>query len=244
MHELDRLAYLEALGTQSYVSRGQLRGAAPSHRLAIVRVPVSASPAIPRIDLEVDLAPAAPPTRRPPAPTTAKPEIVPQPAPRFSLAVIIAEGWLWLEELGEGVLAREQVQLVQAMGRALARIEGGAKVGAREATDGRAPSERAHPGGDSGRPEITQFNWPIHTNRQLDIGPDAARSSLAGFIQRKLDERACRGLVVLGEDCAARVPLDQLSDRRLCCTASTTSMLQDPQLKRRVWSELQTLAAQ
>lgn len=241
MHELRRLAYLQALGAQSYVSRGQLRGAAPSRRLAIVPAPVSANAvpaanlAVPRIGLDVDLAPVAPPTRQSPAPTTVKPEAVSEPAPRFSLAVIVAEGWLWLEELGEGVLAREQVQLMQAMGRALARIQGGTKVDVSGSMQGRAHGER---------PEITQFNWPIHTNQQLDIGPDAARSSLAGFIQRKLDERACHGLVVLGQDCAARVPLEQLSDRRLCCTASTTSMLQDPLLKRRVWSDLQALAAQ
>ena len=27
----------------------------------------------------------------------------------------------------------------------------------------------------SGKPEISTFNWPIHTNNQLELGEDAAR---------------------------------------------------------------------
>ena len=36
MHELRRMAYLDALGVDSYVSRAQLPGAAATRRLAIV----------------------------------------------------------------------------------------------------------------------------------------------------------------------------------------------------------------
>ena len=36
MNELKRRAYLDALGIDTYVSRGQLGGAAPTRRLAIV----------------------------------------------------------------------------------------------------------------------------------------------------------------------------------------------------------------
>lgn len=238
MHELSRLEYLQALDIQGYISRAQLPGAAATQRLAIARVadralvPAQKYSPPPLGSLASGLAPESAqgkvsPGPKPVARADAGQHALSQPASRFSLAAIVAGGWLWLEELSDNVLATQQVQLVQAMAHAL----------------GRADIDQGRREPEPERPEVTQFNWPIHTNRQLDIGPEAARSSVAGFIQRKLDERACHGLVLLGEACATRVPVDQLTDRRLCCTASTASMLRDPQLKRQVWLDLQALAS-
>jgi hypothetical protein len=238
MHELSRLEYLQALDIQGYISRAQLPGAAETQRLAIARVVDRDSVAVlkhsppPLGSLANGLAPESAQGRVSPGPkpgarSDAGQQALSHPASRFSLAAIVAGGWLWLEELSDSVLATQQVQLVQAMAHALGRTD--------------IDQGRREPGPE--RPEVTQFNWPIHTNRQLDIGPEAARSSVAGFIQRKLDQRACHGLVLLGEACATRVPVDQFSGLRLCCTASTASMLRDPQLKRQVWRDLQTLAS-
>ena len=58
-------------------------------------------------------------------------------------------------------------------------------------------------------PEVAQFDWPIHTNQQLDLGEEAARASVAGFVDRRLGEHGCRGLVLLGQACVQRVPRQQ-----------------------------------
>jgi hypothetical protein len=239
MNELKRLAYLQAMGTASYVSVRQLPGAALTRRLAVVRQ----QPAAAR-DGQVKLADSAtgrrpsratainPPqaasaaARRPVAPD-ANPGVEEMP-PRFSLAAIFCGHWLWLEELAGVPFAAQQLQLVQAMASAL----------------GLAAS--ANDGLDTGsaRPEVTRFDWPIHNNRQLDLGEAAACASAAGFIQRKLERPGCRGLVLLGRDCEARVALDQLECERLVRTLSTADMLREPLLKKQAWRDLQVCIRQ
>ena len=119
-------------------------------------------------------------------------------------------------------LASDQVQLVQAMATTLDR--------AASQQQGQA------------RPEIAHFDWPIHTNQQLDLGEEAARATVAGFIGRKLEQRACRGLVMLGAACASRVPLDQLHCAHTVMTVSTAQMLEYPQLKQQAWRDLRPFA--
>jgi hypothetical protein len=147
--------------------------------------------------------------------------------PRFSLAAVTCGGWLWLEELEGAPLAAEQLQLLQAMADALAMI---ARNDAGDRGD-RGPA----------RAVSTRFDWPIHTNQQLDLGEDAARASLAAFIQRKLEQPDCNGLILLGRACEARVPLAQLACPRLACTASTSEMLRNPLLKKQAWRDLRPL---
>ena len=236
MDEVRRLAYLRAMGVDAYISRGQVSGAAVTQRLAIVRKlpapppslemepaagipeppqPHSSIPVqLPRIDTArvVPLPAAAPPAR------AARAEL----PGKFRLAAISCGGWLWLEELADPAFTAEQLQLLQAMAEALRPLENRDKPGGR----------------DPVRPEVAQFDWPIHTNQQLDLGPEAARSSVAGFIQRKLDQLACRGLVLLGADCEARVALEQLQCERLARTVSTAAMLRNPLLKKQAWADL------
>jgi len=251
VNELRRLAYLDALGIDAYVSRSQLPGAAQTRRLAIV-------PAVPPVEVgdvpgpvgegaqatsglagldspgaaqlpQIDTAPDTPA----PVPATATPRLQ-AAVPRFSLAAIVAGGCLWLEELHGMPLAREQVQLVQAMAQALGVMAADTDKAAPEAD---LPGA-ARPG--AARPEVTQFDWPIHTNQQLDIGEEAARASVAGFIGRKLEQRQCRGLVLLGQPCRARVPLDQLEVLTVH-TASSAELLADPRLKKQAWRDLLSL---
>ena len=219
MNELRRMAYLQALGTDVYVSRAQLPAAAFTHRLAIVRdrppqVPAAGEPLIPRID-SARPSPQRPEPARPATPAPAAVDTV----PRFSLTAIAAGGWLWLEDLEGSPLAREQLQLVQAMAHALGRIHPRANE-----------AELARP--IAARPEYAQFDWPIHTNAQLDLGMEAARSSVAGFIQRKLDQYNCIGLVLLGQACEAKVPVDQIQCDLLMRTLSSAEMLADSRLKK------------
>jgi hypothetical protein len=245
--EIRRMAYLEALGIDSYVSRTQLPGAALTRRMAIAStraIPVlqgAGSPIARAIPAPAKLRDAG--TRPGASPVARIKDAVPLPpreeqspprsvaVPRFSLTAIIAGDWLWLEELADMPLTREQVQLVQSMARALVLHRE-----PRTATGTTA----ARPGAAS--PAVAQFDWPIHTNQQLDLGAEAARASVAGFVGRRLEQHGCRGLVLLGQSCAMRVPLEELKILTVS-TVSSAEILAQPALKRTVWRDLLPLVS-
>ncbi|CAA0124065.1 Uncharacterised protein [Halioglobus japonicus] len=235
MNELRRMAYLEALEIDSYVSRTQLPGAAVTRRLAIVPVAIEASAAGAHVDtpdLTESVSGQQPEgftrpdfdfgTRKKNAEIEPPPEVAPigEAVPRFSLSAIVAGGWLWLEELHGMPLTTEQVHLVQAMAHALALSSGA--------------------GTPVAKPETAQFDWPLHNNRQLDQGEDAARASVAAFVSRRLEQRKCRGLVLLGESAAKRLAPSQL-DIAAVSTVSSAEILANPTLKKQVWHDLQPL---
>lgn len=235
MNELRRMAYLEALEIDSYVSRTQLPGAAVTRRLAIVPTAESmpANPAPVVADVSGDAGANQQPagfsrpdfdlgTRKKHPETEAPPQAAPgaEVVPRFSLSAIVAGRWLWLEELHGMPLATEQVQLVRAMAHALA-LSSGADI-------------------PVSKPEMAQFDWPLHGNRQLDQGEESARAGVAAFVSRRLEQCGCRGLVLLGQSAAKRLPLSQLEV--LCVTtSSSTEILANPTLKQQVWHDLQPL---
>mgnify|MGYP006952866846 CR=1 FL=1 len=223
MHELSRMAYLDALGIDSYVSRAQLPGAAPTRRLAIVtasnRQELAAS-VIPE-PLRSRTSLVAEPAR--PAAVSVQASAASQqsePVPRFSLTAIVAGDWLWLEELA-GPLTTDQVRLVQSMAQALLLCH-------------QSPGGEVKP---AVQPEVAQFDWPIHTNHQLDLGEEAARASVVGFVDRRLGQHGCRGLVLLGQACVQRVPRQQISIVTVD-TMSSAEILAQPALKRQVWRDL------
>lgn len=202
--ELRRLRYLAALGVTPLVSRAPLPGAAPSRKLALrERGP---SPGAPQA------------SRRPPAPRATAPrargETAGPRATRFRLAVIVCARRLWLEDLGNGALATEQLQLVAAIARAL-----------------------EHGAGETAEPVVTQFDWPLHGNRQLDLGAGEAAVALSSFLERRLDEQSCVELMCLGQAAAERVAPLALSCpvRRL---PATRALLSVPLRKRELWREL------
>jgi phosphohistidine phosphatase SixA len=67
--------------------------------------------------------------------------------------------------------------------------------------------------------------------------------SAAAFIQRKLEQTGCAGLILLGKACEERVPLDQLNCGRLVRTVSTAEMLRTPLLKKQAWRDLKSVCA-
>lgn len=242
MNELRRMAYLDAMGVDSYISRGQLPGAAATRRLAIVRpaMPPVSSPAtpasvpqqqapgsreavsMPRIDVTARTAPVqAPPQEQRQQNRQSAAQV-----PRFSLAAIVSGGWLWLEELGGMPLSSDQVWLVQSMARAL-----DVQVG---------PCTQEPKGA---RPDVAQFDWPIHTNAQLELGEEAARAGVEGFVGRKLERHRCRGVILMGPACEKWVNTSQLPVPGVSI-ASTADVLSDSSLKRVVWRSLQALVEQ
>ncbi len=240
MNELRRMAYLEALGIDSYVSRTQMPGAALTRRLAIVSAPTvidpvmtsAASAATIAPDKQAvgrarDLHPSEPHLRSAVAVPVATGSLSRSVAvPRFSLTAIVAGQWLWLEELGGMPLTKEQVQLVQSMAQALLLHRESRTAVAMSATR----SQMA-------QPNVSQFDWPIHTNHQLDLGTQAAQASVAGFVSRRLEQHGCRGLVLLGEACALRVPSNEVKFLTVQ-TASSAQILAQPTLKPSVWRDL------
>jgi hypothetical protein len=255
MDELRRRAYLDALGIEGYVSRRQLPGAPVSRRLAIPtkpRAPLSArgrdvntAQATVTTVVERPLSALVEPRvrgRSEGQPASRRADAL-QPAalPRFSLVTIVAGDWLWLEELGGMPLTTEQVQLVQSMASAL--LVGRGLHNARHAS---APPDGVPPGMASrgaARPDVMQFDWPIHENRQLDQGEAAAQAGVAGFLARRLEQLGSQGLVLLGQGGAARVPMRDL-DVVVVSTASSAEMLAQPALKRQAWRDLQPLIRQ
>ena len=219
--ELRRLAYLQAMGVDSYVSRESLPAAAVSRRLRVVtQAPTAAlpntSPSIPGIvDLDLDVRRGR--QAEPAQPPVAVVKGAREPLEPFTIAAIIAGGWLWLEELPRVALASEQVQLISAMVRAL--------------------------GLPQTQPAVAQFDWPIHTNQQFDLGPDAASSGLQGFVQRQLTDFAITTVVVLGNECQQRLPTKRPIAERLLHTVSTRSMIGEPMLKRQAWRALRPYAS-
>jgi hypothetical protein len=222
MNEPQRLSYLQAMGIDSYVSRAQLPGAAQTRRAAIVR--------------ELQVPPSIGPSTSPPMASQSPPLVpridsrveskpMPSDAPasprlegavvRFNLAAVFVGGVVWLESLDGRPLAREQVKLIHAMARAIR--------------------------GDVAAPSIAQFDWPMHTSRQLDQGADAAKDALAAFILRHAQEQQCEVVVALGETAAGFIDSAQLATVTLAVTRSTFEMLEDPACKRQVWSDLQSL---
>ena len=229
MHELTRRTFLDAIGVDTYVSRGQLPGAAATRRLLVSRTGDASSaavaqklkqtPAMPKIDSVVKSAVAtASVTRKQDGPTS--PDVAVKTAAStsiasFSIAAISVGGWLWLEHLPHKVVLRDQIHLIRAMVRAL--------------------------GLEAGEPTVSQFDWPIHNNAQLDLTEEAACAALGGFVYSKVDRGRCKGLVVLGTDTLKKLNVSQLDIKHCVTTVNTAAMLATPELKKQAWIELQQI---
>lgn len=229
MHELRRLAYLDAMGVNAFVSRRQLPGAAQTRRVALaveVAEPRPAAPPIERVDLP-DLDTPTRPARAPAAQPRTAPNATASPE-RFTLATVLAGQWLWLEDIGDNPLGQEQVRLIHCIARAL--------------TVAGSPPAPGQGLPESPAPDVALFRWPIHTNDQFDLGPESAQVSLSSFVARRLQQSRCQGLVCLGSGSASRLAPGQF-DVPLITIRSTVEMLSDPALKPVVWQQLAPLVA-
>ncbi|MFT7288759.1 MAG: hypothetical protein ACI87W_002882, partial [Halieaceae bacterium] len=150
-----------------------------------------------------------------PNPTAAaRPQDSALPVLRFRLAVVLVAGRLWLEDLGDEALARDQVQLIAALGRAL-----------------------EHPNISDAPPRVTQFEWPLHNNPQLDRGSEEATASLQSFLLRQIDDQPCEELMCLGARASTLLEHVELpcASRQL---PASRDMLQNPDLKRQLWRDI------
>jgi hypothetical protein len=207
-----RAVILDAMGILLLSSRRDLPGAAPSRRVTLA----PRQPQAPAAEPEPAAIAAAGA-----ATAAAAPAAVRSPASRtpvvesLHLATLLIGDWLWIEDLGELPLAREQVALVRAMALAC--------------------------GLPAAAPAVRPFRWPAHDNPQLDRGPAAAASALRAFLRRVCEEEAVSRLCLLGTAAAERIAglSLPLSAHML---PSTREMLAAPQRKRDAWATLRPLA--
>jgi hypothetical protein len=227
MIEARRLAYLQAMEIDSYVSRWDLPGACPSRRAPAARVPVAASPERPLIagtgtstQGRAAPLPAAP---RPAAaePATAEPATPAQldsdeSLPVFSLAVTLAGGWCWLDEIPPGREPGEPYyKLLEGICLAL-----------------RWPISP---------PDRAVFSFPMGRAPKLGCDLPAAREALAGFLMRRLEQAEPGGVILLGGLDQPWFDRSCLKDLPVLATASAWDMLRDPAQKRRAWVDLRAL---
>lgn len=217
---------LQAMGLTLYTARYPLPGAAASPDLleacAAAEVESGVPPSMPdRLSEEKSFPeamaqmvsstalPTEPPGQRP-TPGRAPVAASPAPAP-FTLAAVALGGCLWLEELPDGVLGRDQVKLMRAICQAMSW-----------------PVEPV---------SVNQFAWPMHRNPQFDQGAHAARAALSAFVQRQIEASHCARLILLGQPVQDR--LGELSPQTpVLRTQSTRDMLREPLLKRDAWRDL------
>ncbi len=231
--DLARLACLQAMGLTLYSSRRDLPGAAPSRRVlppaaSAAAPPPAAAPAAAsgrtaeapaaRGDSPGSLARSLDVPKTRPAPRAEAPAAAATAgagAVRFRLAAMVAGGALWLEELGDAPLAREQVALVYAMARAC--------------------------GWAAEAPRVQEFAWPMHRNPQLDQGALAAATALRAFLARLVGEAGLTRILLLGS--RARELAGQLAlPVPAASLPSTRSMLAGAGAKREAWVVLRQLA--
>lgn len=213
-HEIRRRTYLDALGITTHVSRYALPGAAPSRRL-LRRMPApDITPAsAPVIERKLPSIERPAVEKKTPLQTVEPPRSVVKPVAPFSVMLAMAGSYLWLEELPHRSVHVHYTQLVTAMTAAL-----------------QMPA-----------PQWFQFDWPIHRNAQFDLGEDAARQGLEGYLQRQLGQSPCDTLIVLGEKTASRLGDMVLPIKRRVDTRSAWDMLDQPQLKAQAWRDLAVL---
>lgn len=130
-----------------------------------------------------------------------------EPAISFQLLIAATGRWLWVERLIGGLIRKDQLQLIHAMGRVL---------------DGQQISIRH-----------VQFDWPLVDHPQLPRDMNAARQSVAGQLQRLAREASASGIVILGENTGELIS-EAINLTRIGIPA-TIDMLQDPMLKRDAW---------
>ena len=221
--EMARRQALSAMGITVYSSRFDFAGAAKAQRFA-VPVPEVDEPAVqsrsvePRIETPSAPAPQMPQTNRS-GPATGVP-VSQSRAPEsssgsesVSFSMLLASGgpFLWLEELGDGLIRQDQLALINAMAHAIS-----------------TPTTKLMQ---------QQFDWPVAGNSALSGDAESAKQALHGLIQRMAREVDAKRVILMG-DCPYLPDRIVQSGVRI---PSTLAMLSEPALKRVAWEALKPL---
>ena len=217
--EMARRQALSAMGISVYSSRCDFPGAAKALRFA---VPVSEvdEPAVVSRSVEPRIETPSTPVPQMPQMTTSDPASrVPVSQSRasgsesvsFSMLLASAGPFLWLEELGDGLIRQDQLALINAMARAIS-----------------TPTTMLMQ---------QQFDWPVAGNSALSGDAESAKQALHGLIQRMAREVDAKRVILMG-DCHYLPDRIVQSGVRI---PSTLAMLSEPALKRVAWEALKPL---
>ena len=221
--EMARRQALSAMGITVYSSRFDFPGAAKAQRFA-VPAPELNEPVVVSRSVEPRIETHSTPVPQMPQATSAGPAAdVPVSQSRaaesssgsesvsFSMLLASAGPFLWLEELGDGLIRQDQLALINAMARAIST------------------------------PTTTlmqqQFDWPVAGNSALSGDAESAKQALHGLIQRMAREVDAKRVILMG-DCHYLPDRIVQSGVRI---PSTLAMLSEPSLKRVAWEALKPL---
>lgn len=217
--EMARRQALSAMGISVYSSRFDFLGAAKAQRFA-VPVPEVNEPAVVSRSVEPRIETPSTPVPQMPQMTTSNPASrVPVSQSRasgsesvsFSMLLASAGPFLWLEELGDGLIRQDQLGLINAMARAIS-----------------TPTTKLMQ---------QQFDWPVAGNSALSGDAESAKQALHGLIQRMAREVDAKRVILMG-DCHYLPDRIVQSGVRI---PSTMAMLSEPALKRVAWEALKPL---
>ena len=217
--EMARRQALSAMGISVYSSRFDFPGAAKAQRFA-VPVPEVNEPAVVSRSVEPRIETPSTPVPQMPQMTTSDPASrVPVSQSRasgsesvsFSMLLASAGPFLWLEELGDGLIRQGQLGLINAMARAIS-----------------TPTTKLMQ---------QQFDWPVAGNSALSGDTESAKQALHGLIQRMAREVDAKRVILMG-DCHYLPDRIVQSGVRI---PSTMAMLSEPALKRVAWEALKPL---
>ena len=221
--EMARRQGLSAMGINVYSSRFDFPGAAKAQRFA-VPVPEVDGPAVvsrsvePPIETPSASTPQIPhpsssgPAARAPVSTLSAPESSSgSESVSFSMLLASAGPFLWLEELGDGLIRQDQLALINAMAHAIS-----------------IPTTKLMQ---------QQFDWPVAGNSALSGDAESAKQALFGLIQRMAREVDAKRVILMG-DCHYLPDRIVQSGVQI---PSTLAMLSEPALKRVAWEALKPL---
>jgi len=217
--EMARRQALSAMGINVYSSRFDFPGAAKAQRFA-VPVPEVNEPAVVSRSVEPRIeSPSTPVPQMPQTTSSGSASRVPVSQSRasgsesvsFSMLLASAGPFLWLEELGDGLIRQDQLALINAMARAISM-----------------PTTKLMQ---------QQFDWPVVGNSALSGDAESAKQALHGLIQRMAREVDAKRVILMG-DCHYLPDRIVQSGVRI---PSTLAMLSEPALKRVAWEALKPL---
>jgi hypothetical protein len=221
--EMARRQALSVMGITVYSSRFDFPGAARAQRFAApaseVNEPALVSISVePRIETPSASAPQMPKTstsgtasRLPVSQSRAPESSSGSESVSFSMLLASAGPFLWLEELGDGLIRQDQLALINAMARAIS-----------------TPTTKLMQ---------QQFDWPVAGNSALSGDADSAKQALHGLIRRMAREVDAKRVILMG-DCHYLPDRIVQSGVRI---PSTLAMLSEPALKRVAWEALKPL---
>lgn len=234
LREQARRRLLSLLEVAPLVSRYDPPGAAPSRRVAppteVISVSASGATTAKSRATELSTAqslatqrtesraaiPEAPGSNIPGATTVASRAPVTRPeshAVSFSLLMVSAGAWLWVESLPDRLLRQAQINLITAMASAIA--------------------------GPEGKTHYRQFDWPMTDNPHLARDLETGRESVAGLLMRMQREVNAHGVILMGDAVSEFCPIPSGLVKHVI--PSSLSMLEQPLRKIDAWQSLKTL---